>query len=209
MKNKILISVFVISLILGIFANPVLATNAPNFPSCLNPQGTLKVKYDNGTHGIVGDSREYTGSDSVYVISDDVLIQCFCPASGYGIQTNWWKIPNMSVEEITNFQSQGWSLIPDGSKWGLSSEQYLAKNESYMCIGSSSSSSSSSSNSSSSSSSSSSNSSSNSGIGGANVGQVLALAFTGNIVSIYFFAIVGILLIATGMYLNKKSNKHS
>ena len=41
------------------------AITAPNFPSCLNHEGNPRAYYSYGTHGIVGDPREFKGSDGV------------------------------------------------------------------------------------------------------------------------------------------------
>lgn len=105
----------------------------PTFPRCENPQGTIKVSYSSGNHGIPGDVRTHTGSDAVYHLSGATLAQCFCAINGDGIQTNWWKASSLSVEQIEELVSQGWVFIPDGSLWGLEEEPYLAHNRAYDC----------------------------------------------------------------------------
>ncbi len=105
----------------------------PTFADCENPQGQLKVSYASGIHGIVGVYSEQTGSDAVYTLTQDTLVQCFCPNEGNGTQTNWWKVSEMSLEEVAELQKQGWTYIPNGALWGLEEEPYLAKNLSYDC----------------------------------------------------------------------------
>lgn len=109
------------------------AQTVPAFPQCINPQGTLRVEYNSGTHGIPGDPGEYNGSDAVYQVSEDTLIQCFCAEDGSAIQTNWWRVSQLSQEDIESLEAQGWNFIPDGSLWGLEEAAYLARNSSYRC----------------------------------------------------------------------------
>lgn len=109
------------------------ASNVPNFPTCSNPQGTLIASYNEGIHGIPGSTSEYRGSDQVYFVNDQSVLQCFCAENGSGIQSNWWKIDGLSQQEIDNYKSSGWIYIPDGSEWGLSSGAYLVNNLSYSC----------------------------------------------------------------------------
>jgi len=110
------------------------SAEVPNFPSCLSPQGNLKVSYDSGIHGIVGQSGEFSGTDQVYTVSDTTLIQCFCASSGAGIQTDWWKMNSLSQDQIDQLVKLDWVYIPDGSAWGLESTAYLAKNSNYNCL---------------------------------------------------------------------------
>lgn len=182
--NKLTISLILVALVFVSLGKTAFASNEPSFPSCLNPQGTLKVKYDNGTHGIVGDSKTYTGHDEVYTVSDNSLIQCFCPDNGDGIQTNWWKTDDFGVDEIKKYQDLGWIFVPNGEHWGLSDSQYMAKNYTYSCL----------------------NDSKGDELG---IEQVLALASTGNIVFIYGTAIFGLGLVAAGIVAQRKNNKNS
>ena len=153
-------------------------TEQPSFPSCTAPTGTLKVKYDSGTHGIVGNTGVYQGRDSVYQLDTGNVFQCFCPESGdIGIQTNFWKFPPMTEGDIQSFKSDGWVFIPDGSLWGLMSDPYLAKNYDYQCRGAS--------------------SGGNGGIGGG--GQVLGgFAETGDIVTLLGAGAIGVSLMVFG-----------
>ncbi len=199
MFNKFTVLRLFFSLILlaNIFAGQVnAAINPPDFPSCVNPQGTIKASYGDGTHGVVGVVTSYSGTDSVYSVSENVVVQCLCTDQGEGIQTNWWKSPQMSSDEIENFKTQGWIFVPDGSVWGLDPAEYLAKNMNYSCR----------SNGGSSSSSSNSNNTSSNAVGGvASIGQILALATTGNIKVIYSLALTGLLSLMVGFLLNKRN----
>lgn len=115
-----------------LFTRTANAYVVPVFPSCSNPQGTLKVSYDSGTHFIVGGSGQ-SGSDAVYLTSDTTLIQCFCANSGSGIQTDWWQAGSLSQSDIDQLVKLGWFYIPTGSNWGLEDTPYLARNENYTC----------------------------------------------------------------------------
>lgn len=111
------------------------ATTTPTFPLCINAEGTLKVQYDNGTHGIVGRTENYNGSDAVYLTSGNNAMQCFCPENGQGVQTNWWKVSSLSDEEIQIKKNEGWLYVQNGAAWGLDDASYLAKNSDYSCKG--------------------------------------------------------------------------
>lgn len=115
-------------------AQPVFAISAPNFASCYQPDGTLKVAYSSGTHGIPGRSQAYTGSDSVYVLNDQQVLQCYCPQGGAGIQTNWWRVGDLSQSDVDRYIREGWIYIPNGALWGLDEAPYLAFNLDYQCV---------------------------------------------------------------------------
>ena len=169
----------------------------PEFPSCVNPQGTVRVSYSSGTHGVPGVATSYQGSDTVYNVSDNSLIQCLCTIDGEGIQTNWWKVPQLSSDEIENFKTLGWNFIPDGSAWGLDPAAYLAKNSSYSCRSSGSGGESSSN--------SSSNSNNGSSVGGvSSIGDILGLAATGNIRVIYGLFFTGFLSLLVSYFLDHR-----
>ena len=112
----------------------VLAVDEPNFPLCSNPQGALVVSYNSGVHGIPGDLSEHVGSDKVYSLTSNTLIQCFCSVSGDGIQTNWWMVSSLTDEQKRILQSEGWILIPNGALWGLEEAPYMAKNSNFSCL---------------------------------------------------------------------------
>jgi len=180
MRNKIkaFLSLVLLVYFLAFSYLEVKAQTPPSFPSCLNPQGTLKASYQDGTHGIVGSTITYTGSDQVYTLSDISLIQCFCADDGSAVQTNWWKIGSLTQEAIDNFKNLGWFFVPTGSVWGLDNEAYLAQNSDYSCLGES------------------------LGTGG---GDVLGLATTGNITLVYALASVGVLTLLLGILQRKRA----
>ena len=171
----------------------VIAADIPDFPACLNPSGTVIASYDEGVHGIVGDWVEHKGSDKVYRINNDTLIQCFCEDNGNGIQTNWWRVSSLSQNDIDTLVKQGWNFVPSGFVWGLTSDPYVAKNFSYDCNGGE----------------------NNNRTGGGNVlssstsstsaGSVLGLAATGDNAKIYGLLSLGVSLISLGLLLRKKN----
>lgn len=176
---------FTLLLMFLISTSTVYAVEIPNFPSCTNPQGTMIASYDNGLHGVAGGSSYY-GSDRVYKVNDNTIVQCLCTTDGNGIQTNWWKASSLDEGQINTLKSEGWIYIPTGSVWGLDQDAYMAKNVSYSCTsggtggGSGSTSSTSSS-----------------------IGQVLGLAFTGNIKLIYSIFVLGVLSLIYGQILHR------
>ena len=110
------------------------AVTTPDFPACTNPAGTLRVE-NNGTHGVVGNSAEYKGKDSVYTVNDAQVLQCLCTEDSEGIQTNWWKISSLSDSDIQTLKNQGWHYVANGALWGLDNAAYMAKNSDYECGG--------------------------------------------------------------------------
>lgn len=173
----------------------------PNFPSCLNPNGTVKVSYDSGSHGVPGTSNSYTGKDIVYTNTDGNYTQCLCTTNGDGIQTNWWKTGSITEEEISYLKANNWIYVPDGSLWGLEKASYMAKNTSYSCNGKSENS-----NGNSSSSTVSNNSSTDGQVLGAattRFGEVLGLATTGTLPLIATYLAVGLFLLVISRLLKK------
>lgn len=134
-KNYLAIITLTVSLILLGTREILAQTTPPDFPACSNPQGTLRVQYNSGTHGIVGDSASHSGSDSVYSVDEERTVQCFCTLDGGGIQTNWWKISSLTQNEIDTLVNLGWHFVPSGLPWGLSPDPYMAKNSEYACGG--------------------------------------------------------------------------
>ena len=184
---------------LGLIANsyiPAYAVETPNFPSCLSPQGTLRVFYPDGSHGIVGSTQEYVGSDAVYDLDESTLLQCFCSVDGIGIQTNWWNASSLTEEQVEVLKKEGWFYVPDGSLWGLVADPFVAKNVSYSCRNTPAPSSSSSNSSSSSSNSSSNNSSSSNS---SSEGEVLGLAATGDTLILLLLTVLALTFIFTGL----------
>ena len=181
--------VLIFVLVSAINASPIYAVETPNFPACTNPQGTLVASYDNGVHGVVG-GVSYTGNDKVYKLDNNNVVQCLCTTDGKGIQTNWWKASSLDEIQINTLKSEGWTYIPTGSVWGLDQDAYLAKNSDYSCT-------------------------SNGGTGGggsssssisSSIGQVLGLAFTGNIKLIYSIFALGIISLIYGQILHRARN---
>lgn len=179
MAGKSLLSAILsVGLLLAVASN-ARAQTVPSFSSCVNPQGTLKVSYSQGTHGVPGNINTYTGSDSVYTLSGDTLLQCLCADNGQGVQTNWWKVSSLTTDEIAVLISQGWTHVPDGSAWGLDQAPYLAQNSNFACFP---------------------------GTGGPSTpsnGDVLGLATTGNTLFILSVILSGLTFIGAGSILNR------
>ena len=185
MISKLFLTSIFVGVVFLSFTGSASAATPPTFPACSNPQGTLKVNYDQGSHGIVGDLSENRGTDAVYTLNTDTLLQCFCSEDGRGIQTNWWKVSSLTDEEIQTLKNSGWFFVANGALWGLASAPYLAKNSDYTCRG---------------------------GPGGAvlsattrSTPQVLGLATTGNAASIAALAVLGVVLLLLGILLAKIS----
>ncbi len=193
--KKFIVVCITIALCMGITPSTSFAAEIPNLTTCVAPVGTLKTNHTSGIHGIPGDSNTYSGSDSVYTVSENYSAQCFCPENGQGIQTDWVKADGFSQEEIKIYTNQGWIYIPNGSAWGLSDAPYLAKNSSYSCKSSGGGGSS---------------SSSSSSVGGASStnnstgGSVLGLATTGNSLFVLSVFAAGIASTLTGLALRKR-----
>lgn len=113
---------------------PAYAVDVPDFPACANPNGEVIAHYDEGTHGIAGSSGTYTGSDTVYRVSDVQTTQCFCSTDGNGIQTNWWNASSLTQDQVAILKADGWIYVPTGNLWGLTNDPYMAKNISYRCL---------------------------------------------------------------------------
>lgn len=113
---------------------PVFAASLPTVQSCVNPIGDVKVSYNSGVHGIVGDSTVYQGKDTVYQAPNNpnMYLQCFCNDKG-GIQTNWVNASSYTESEIKVLTSQGWIYVPNGALWGLTNDPYIAKNDAFTC----------------------------------------------------------------------------
>jgi hypothetical protein len=164
------------------------AYQIPQFTSCVNPQGQVKVNYDNGTHGIVGNTSSFQGKDTVYTLSGDALTQCFCSSDGKGIQTNWWKASSLTEQEIESLKSQGWKYVPNGALWGLDEAAYLAFNSEYICR---------------------STSGGGGGALGASIGSVLGLASTGNTKFLLSIILTSVISLLVGLNLKKRTRNLS
>lgn len=180
MKNLVFALIF--TALYAVLASNSYAYSEPTFPSCLNPQGSVKVSYSTGTHGIPGRFSEYNGRDTVYRLeNNNTLMQCFCSIDGAsGVQTDWWKATNLSTTDIQTLRGKGWVYIPNGSLWGLDNDPYLAKNTDYSCDGK---------------------------VAGASDEKVLGLAATGNMFQILSFITLGLTFIISGLSIRKFFNK--
>ncbi len=160
------------------------AVTAPNFPSCVNPSGSLIVNYSSGNHAIPGSSTSYSGTDKVYNLGDGNFLQCLCTVNSTGIQTGWWKVGSLTEEQLNELRADNWFLIPDGSLWGLDKNTYMAKNWSYSCNSSG---------------------SSDGQVQGTSTrfGQVLGLATTGTLPVIVSYLGLGIVLLLASRLLKK------
>ncbi len=178
-------------------ATSAFAATLPPFTDCFAPNAGLKVKYDTGIHGIVGDARTFSGADAVYTISDKSYTQCFCPEVGNGIQTNWFKVSDLTQNEVQTFVNQGWILVLDGSIWGLEKAPYLAMNKGYTChsVGGSSTVSNTE------------VSKSNDFGNGTGGGEILGVATTGSIANITALVTLGIGLVLGGISIKKFRNQ--
>ncbi|HZZ98687.1 MAG TPA: hypothetical protein VFG51_02015 [Candidatus Saccharimonadia bacterium] len=119
--------------LLTISSQTVWAVNDPPLFSCGAPVGTLIANTNDGVHGIAGDTGIFIGSDQVFRIDADHVLQCFCPSNAQGTQSNWLKVSGMSQTDLDFFQRRGWKFIPDGSVWGLDSAPFLVKNDGFVC----------------------------------------------------------------------------
>lgn len=160
----------------------VRAATPPEFPSCANPTGELKVRYDSGSHAIVGQSGLKEGKDEVYWLGDGNALQCLCPNHGSGTQTNWWKFTGLSDAEINSYKIKGWHFVPSGRDWGLDAGPYLAQNVDFSCG----------------------NGGENQGVGGGLSESVLALATTGDNSKFVGFLGLGVALFVGGLMLRKR-----
>lgn len=189
---------FIFSIILYLFltvfafliAMPTLAVTPPSFPSCTNPEGQIIAQYSTGAHGVPGSLAEYRGSDTVYRVSDDKLVQCLCTENGDGTQTNWWKISSLRESDVNVLKSLGWIFIPSGSVWGLEDTSYMAFNTTFSCKSTTTTTT---------------TSSSGGGQGEPSFspGEVLGLATTGNIVYLYGLVALGSLFLLLGIILRR------
>lgn len=101
----------------------------PSFPSCTGSNiGNVIADYSDGDHAIPGVEGLQSGTDAVYSLSDGNAVQCFCPPTGSGIQTNWWKTESSPGD--------GW-IEESGAGWGLDNATYFAQNSNFTCGGSS------------------------------------------------------------------------
>jgi len=115
-------AIFVLALAAVILlTSKAFAYESPAFPSCINTSGLqLVVTFGPNNEG------------SLYKTSDDTFLRCYCTGDA-GLQTNLWRIPQLSSDELAYFQNDGWSVIPNGSDVGLDEGKYLTKNIEFNC----------------------------------------------------------------------------
>lgn len=159
------------------------AVATPSFPSCVSPQGTKKVEYLEGTHGVPGQFSENRGSDRVYSLTDTTLLQCLCREDGSGVQTNWWRISSLTEDEINELRRLGWVYVPDGQLWGLDASAYMALNSDYSCNGQ------------------------GGQILATSTSSVLGLAATGDKLPIWYLSAVGVVALIGGRMLRRFAGK--
>lgn len=114
---------------------PVQAVTIPDFQSCPFPGGETIASYSSGSHGVPGDYATYYGEDVVYKLNDAQVVQCLCTDEGQGVQTWWWKQPDLTAEDESILNKDGWVRVPNGALWGLDATVWFAKNTYYSCDG--------------------------------------------------------------------------
>ena len=132
-KIKLLITSLATAALIGVVSTVNAEVSPPTFPSCSLQTGNGDIAhFESGIHQIVGGGL-LDGSDDVYSQASGNALQCFCPVAGdNGIQTNWWRIGDLTSEEIEEFVSQGW-ILDNGLQWNLQDSNYLAKNSEFSC----------------------------------------------------------------------------
>jgi hypothetical protein len=134
--HKMLFGFLSAFIIFGRVHTAAMAVTEPSFHSCENLTGNPLVQYSEGTHGVPGDSRTFTGSDEVFLVEDKFVVQCLCSNEAGGIQSNWWKFGDSLTEtDVQVLVKSGWVYVPNGSLWGLDGAEYLVKNVGFSCGG--------------------------------------------------------------------------
>lgn len=141
MKNKIkyLLASFASLVVLTLVTAANANVSPPDFPVCSSQsEDGDKAHYDFGLHQILG-AGLVEGSDDVYSLGDGNYLQCYCPVEGddglpaqSGIQTAWWRIGELTQEEIDKFIGEDWILV-NGLQWNLDDALYLGKNSDHSC----------------------------------------------------------------------------
>lgn len=110
--------------------------------SCPDVKGEVVAEYRNSWNWIVGFSPNQYGNDKVWHVGYDNYIQCFCPVklAGFtplftnGVKTVWLKQSNLTVDQITQRQSNSrWIYVANGADFGLKPEPYWALNDPWDC----------------------------------------------------------------------------
>ena len=129
----IVTAVLLVSLVL-LVGNVAAQVSPPDFPACSQQDGPGdRAHYESGLHQIPGGGL-LEGSDDVYTLGSGNYLQCYCPTEGdEGNQTDWWRIEELSQEEIDQFLAQGWLFEENGLQWNLEDASYLARNSESSC----------------------------------------------------------------------------
>jgi hypothetical protein len=186
MKGRFfLLTLFITGLLITTTAR-AFAVTPPDFPACSAQVGApIIATYSGGTHGVVGDTKTYTGSDTVYAVdAQNKVLQCFCGVDGSGIQTNWWKASSLTDADIKILVNQGWHYVQNGSIWGLSDEPYIGKNIEFACGGKG-----------------------GGFLSSETTENLLGLASTGNNTFLYEFFLLAVATTGTGILLKKFASK--
>ncbi|HSA83531.1 MAG TPA: hypothetical protein VLF20_01440 [Patescibacteria group bacterium] len=113
--RHILVSIVFLFVFLFAFIGSVSAIVFPDFGSCLNPRIAASQVNSGTNHGVVGSSTAYSGTDSIYRLSDGNVLQCLCQDNGDGIQTIWFRASSMTQEDSAYLLANGWIYVPTGS----------------------------------------------------------------------------------------------
>jgi len=100
----------------------------------LNPQVAASQVNVGDSHGVVGyTGTAFSGTDTIYHMSNGNVLQCLCTTNGQGYQTKWIQASLFSESDISKLQTEGWEYFADAGSWGLSGS-YVAKTSQYACI---------------------------------------------------------------------------
>lgn len=112
--------------------NGVPSVNPPSFPRCIDQSANGDwVHYDTGLHQVVGNGL-MEGTDDVYSLDGGNYLQCLCEPNDNGTETIWWRVDELSQEDIDYFTANGYFYV-NGEQWNLGDHMYLAKNGEYLC----------------------------------------------------------------------------
>jgi len=113
-------------------ANSVPTVNPPSFPKCVDQSANGDwAHYDTGWHQIVGNGL-VEGVDDVYSLDGGSYLQCLCEFNDDGTETIWWRVDELSQEDINYFIANGYYYL-NGEQWNLGDYMYLAKNDEFLC----------------------------------------------------------------------------
>lgn len=130
-STLIVFSLFLVTVV-PTFAWEQTLKDSTSFPSCLNPQISPSQVNKGSNHGVVGFSTPFSGTDTIFNLSRNNVLQCLCTDNGQGFQTNWLNVSQLSQSEINVFVSQGWTFFANAGAWGLNGA-YVAKTSQFLC----------------------------------------------------------------------------